>query len=81
MHVHSLKQLVDWVDESFAGVLSDFTHTDRARAGEDIAGVIWQHAFGQGLAIGDDWGWVLEMYTPDRALEIARESVRAGGRR
>ena len=80
MHVHNLKQLVDWVDESFAGVLSDLTHVERARAGEDIAAVIWRHAFGQGLAIGDDWSWVLELYTHDRVREIAGESVRAAGR-
>jgi hypothetical protein len=80
MHVHTLKQLVDWVDESFATTLEELTHAERARAGEDVAGVIWRHAFSQGMQLGDDWGWVLEMYTPDRVREIASESVRAAAR-
>ena len=71
MRINTLADLVRWVDSQ------EFSAADRATAGEDIAGVIHRHAFGQGLVWGDDWGWILEMYGRAELDRIAEESARA----
>jgi hypothetical protein len=43
-----------------------------------VASVIARHAMGQGLKYCDDWGWILEMYDPERIREICREAGAAG---
>lgn len=77
MIIDNLASVCDWCAREMAecGALDSLEPAAAARAVEDAAGVIWRHAFGQGLKPRDDWGWILEMYGPDRLRMIAAESV------
>lgn len=77
MRINTLRDLVRWCDDAAASSLAGLPPVQAATAAEDCAGVIWRHAHGQGLAAGDDWGWVLEMYDSGRLAEIVRESIAA----
>lgn len=70
MKVESLRQLVEWADREAAAAGIDRT----PKTAEHIASVIWRHAHGQGLSVGDDWSWVLEMYGPDQMRKIDKAS-------
>ena len=68
MIIENLAKLCDWV--TAAGVRPD--------AVEAAAGVIWRHAHGQGLQAGEDWGWILEQYGPERLREIEAAAAESG---
>lgn len=67
MIIESLAKLCEWA--AAAGTAPE--------AVEYVAGVIWRHAHGQGLAAGDDWGWILEQYGPDQIREIEAAAASA----
>ena len=71
MIIENLAKLCDWV--ASAGV--------RPEAVEAAAGVIWRHAHGQGLRAGDDWGWILDQYGPERLREIEAAAAEPARRR
>lgn len=74
MIIETLARLTDWAAAQAAesGALAGMNRHQASAAVEAIAGTIWRHAIGQGLRPGDDWGWILEMYGPDRMAEIVR---------
>ena len=80
MKTNTLRELMDWVDAQSGGIPWNADPALAERAVEDIAAVIHRHAFGQGLAWGDDWSIVLEMYPLEALRKIADESARIHGR-
>ena len=72
MIIENLARLTDWAAAQAAasGALDGLSRPQASAAVEALAGTVWRHAIGQGLRPGDDWGWVLEMYGPDRVAEI-----------
>lgn len=84
MIIETALQLDRWCREQAADQLGQLDGPAGEHAAMCIASVIWRHAHGQGLRLGDDWGWVLEMYGPDQFREIvqaAAESAAADRRR
>jgi len=78
MRINNLRQLCDWAQDHAAASLAGLPAAQAATAVEDIAGVIWRHAFGQGLRPGDDWGWILDQYDAGRIAAIVAESTGTG---
>jgi hypothetical protein len=80
MIIETSAQLHDWCLRQAAGELSGLDAAAAEHAVQCISSVIWRHAIGQGLRLGDDWGWVLELYGPEQFREIieaAAESAAA----
>ena len=80
MIIETSAQLHDWVCRNAAGQAAGLDAAAAAHAMDCVQSVIWRHARGQGLRLGDDWGWVLELYGPDQFREIvaaAAESAAA----
>jgi hypothetical protein len=80
MKINTLRELMDWAESQSGGIPWNADPLLAERAVEDIAGVIHRHAFGQGLAWGDDWSIVLELYPVEALRRIADESARVHGR-
>ena len=66
MVVNSLLDIVLHCDRQLASLGIE----PRPGLAESAAGVIWRHARGQGLKLGDDWSWVIELYGPEQFREI-----------
>lgn len=84
MIIESARQLNQWCRVQAAEQLRGLSAAAEEHAAMCISSVVWRHAIGQGLRLGDDWGWVLEMYGPDQLREIveaAAESAAADRRR
>jgi hypothetical protein len=80
MIIETSAQLHDWCLRHATSELSGLNAAAAEHAGQCISSVIWRHAIGQGLRLGDDWTWILEMYGPDQFREIieaAAESAAA----
>ncbi len=75
MIINDARQLWDWCQAQAAGALHGLDDSQANTAVEDVCSVVWRHAHGQGLGVGDDWGWVLEMYDSKRIAEIVQASV------
>ena len=75
MTINDARQLLEWCQAQAAHALDGLDDSQAHTAVEDVASVIWRHAHGQGLGVGDDWGWVLEMYDSKRISEIVQASV------
>lgn len=70
MIIDTSAQLREWIGRNAAGQAAGLDAAAAAHAMECVQSVIWRHAIGQGLRLGDDWGWILEMYGPDQFREI-----------
>lgn len=84
MIIETSAQLYDWCAWQSADQTSGLDPSAADHAVQCISSVIWRHAMGQGLRLGDDWGWVLEVYGPDQFREIveaAAESAAADRKR
>lgn len=84
MIIETSTQLDDWCARQSADQLSGLDPAAADHAVQCISSVVWRHAIGQGLRLGDDWSWVLEMYGPDQFREIveaAAESAAADRKR
>jgi hypothetical protein len=81
MKIDTLAQLVNWAAAQAADIVQGLPPAQAGKAVEDIAGVIWRHAFGQGLRPGDDWGWILAQYDSQRLREIVAASAEPPNRR
>ena len=72
MKINTLAQLTDLCEAAAADAGCDPAHAPA------IASVIARHAMGQGLAYGDDWGWVVELYDAAAVREICEAADEAG---
>ena len=80
MKIETSTQLHDWCRRQATPQLAGLEAAAADHAVECISSVIWRHAHGQGLGLGDDWAWVLELYGPAQFREIieaAKESAAA----
>lgn len=83
MIIKTTRQLHDWVCLQASGQVGGLPPEDAEHATHCIRSVIWRHAVGQGLRLGDDWGWLLELYGPEQFRDIvsaAAESAAADRR-
>ena len=77
MVINDARELLEWCQaqaeatDALQGLDDSQAHT----AVEDVCSVVWRHAHGQGMRVGEDWGWVLEMYDSNRIAEIVQASV------
>ena len=78
MIIKSAKTLADWA-EAAAGAMLPSDPDLRVSTVGAICSVVWRHARGQGLELGHDWGWVLELYTPQKLAEIVAEAAKIHG--
>jgi hypothetical protein len=84
MIIETSAQLREWIGRNAADQAAGLDPAAAAHAMDCVQSVIWRHARGQGLRLGDDWGWVLEMYGPGQFREIvaaAAESAAADRKR
>jgi hypothetical protein len=81
MKIDTLAQLTTWAAAQAADIVEGLPPAQSGKAVEDIAAVIWRHAFGQGLGPGDDWGWILAQYDRQRLREIVAASIEPPRRR
>ena len=84
MIIETAADLHAWCLESAAAALAEIQPAAAAHAAQCIESAVWRHAIGQGLRLGDDWGWVLSMYGDAQFREIvqaAAESATADRRR
>jgi hypothetical protein len=79
--ISSLPELFDWACSQAAPHTVGQPPAAAAAAAEDIAGVIWRHAMGQGLKPGDDWGWILDQYDSAAVAKIVAASIENAGNR
>ena len=80
MIIETAAQLDHWCERQADGLLSALDPAAADHAVQCISSVIWRHAIGQGLRLGDDWAWILKMYGLDQFREIidaAAESAAA----
>jgi hypothetical protein len=75
MRIDSLPQLHDWVTDQTRGIVAGLPPAQAAEVVESAAGVIWRHAFGQGLRPGDDWGWILAQYDQSQLQAVAAAAL------
>jgi hypothetical protein len=75
MIIETSAQLHDWVCRNAAGQAAGLDAAAAAHAMECVQSVIWRHAIGQGLRLGHDWGWILEMYGPEQFREIVEAAA------
>jgi hypothetical protein len=83
MIIKTTRQLHDWVCRQASGEVEDLPPEAAEHATHCILSVIWRHAVGQGLRLGDDWGWLLELYGPEQfrgIVSAAAESAAADTR-
>lgn len=73
MIIETSSDLHAWCREQAAAALAGLDPQAAAHAVDCVQSVIWRHGIGQGLRLGDDWGWILELY----GLEQFREIVQA----
>jgi hypothetical protein len=84
MIVENVGQLNHWCRTQAAGELAQLDAAAADHAVACIASVVWRNGIGQGLRLGDDWAWILEMYGLDQFREIiqaAAESAAADRKR
>ena len=70
MIINTADELNAWCREKAAPQLAELDAAAAAHAVECIASVVWRNAIGQGLRLGEDWGWILDLYGPDELGEI-----------
>lgn len=75
MIIETARDLHAWCLESAAAALSGLDPADAEHAAQCIESVVWRHAIGQGLRLGDDWGWVLSMYGDAQFREIVQAAA------
>jgi hypothetical protein len=73
MVIETARELDAWAHEALVASGAAVT----PHAVQAVASVVWRHAIGQGLALGDDWGWVLELYDAAAIEKIAAASIEA----
>jgi hypothetical protein len=79
MIIETARELDAWTREALttSGAASGLDDAAVAHAVQAISSVVWRHAIGQGLRLGDDWGWVLDLYDAARLREIVQASIEA----
>lgn len=77
MIIESARQLDDWCRDKAAAQLDGLDEAATDHAAQCIASVVWRHAIGQGLRLGDDWGWVLSMYGDAQFREIVQAAAQS----
>lgn len=79
MIIKTARELDAWALEvvAAAGAADGLDEAAVAHAVQSVSSVAWRHAIGQGLRLGDDWGWVLAMYDAPRVREIVQASIEA----
>lgn len=75
MIIENVGQLNQWCRAQAAGQLGKLDASAADHAVACIASVVWRHGIGQGLRLGDDWGWVLSMYGAAEILEITQAAA------
>lgn len=84
MIIKTAADLHDWCRSQAADQTRELDAAAAHHAVECIASVVWRHAIGQGLRLGDDWVWVLGLYDAAAIREIveaAADSAAADRRR
>jgi hypothetical protein len=79
MIIETSRELDAWTREALAasGAAAGLDDAAAAHAIQAISSVVWRHAHGQGLRLGDDWGWILDLYDAAAVREIVRASIDA----
>ena len=74
MIIETARELDAWSRDALAesGAAAGLDSAAAANAVQAISSVVWRHAIGQGLRLGDDWGWVFAMYDSAAVREIVQ---------
>lgn len=75
MVINTAAELNVWSREKAAAQLAELDASAATHAVECIASVVWRNAIGQGLRLGDDWGWILDLYGPDEVAAIVQAAA------
>jgi len=75
MIIETARDLRAWCIEQAAAAVAGLDAAAADHAIQCIQSVVWRNAIGQGLRLGDDWGWVLSMYGPDQFREIVEAAA------
>lgn len=75
MIIKTAADLHAWCREQAAAAVSGLDAAAADHAMHCVQSVIWRHAIGQGLRLGDDWGWVLSMYGDAQFREIVQAAA------
>lgn len=75
MIIETARDLRAWCIEQAAPAVQGLDAAAADHALQCVQSVVWRHAIGQGLRLGDDWGIVLELYGPDQFREIVASAA------
>jgi hypothetical protein len=75
MIINTAKELHDECRRLAESHIRELGEAAAAHAVECIASVIWRNAFGQGLKLGDDWGWILDVYDAAAVADIVQAAA------
>lgn len=84
MIIKTAAELNDWCRCQAAAQIRELDAVAADHAVQCVASVVWRNAIGQGLRLGDDWSWVLELYDApaiDEIVQAAAGSAAADRRR
>lgn len=80
MIIETARDLRAWCIEKAAPAVAGMDAAAADHAVQCIQSVVWRHAIGQGLRLGDNWGLILDMYGPEELsgiVQAAGESAAA----
>jgi hypothetical protein len=79
MIIETARKLDAWSRERLedSGALPGLDDAAAAHAVQSISAVVWRNAVGQGLRLGQDWGWILDAYDAAAIRGIVEASIEA----
>jgi hypothetical protein len=75
MIIETSRELHAWAAEKAQPHTAGLDAAAAAHAVECVASVVWRHGIGQGLRLGHDWGWILDLYGPDEFAAIVQAAA------